>query len=267
LKALVIGMGVGVHHAKAYQEEGLDVIVCDKDPEKIEGYEEGTTDYKSALRDADVVSVCTDDETHFQIASEALQMGKYVVIEKPPCLEVDEAAFLKKYDDHLYCNLPLPYHFSYLDVVAPYLIEIEYNWGRHQKFSQGWRANGYDIVMGAGLHVVDLLLYFKPRGWVDAAFFGANTSQINGKYDNVQALFQNSDGTIARISVNCGFNGQHNHRVALYARDNNRIVVNDAEVDKTPGIRDFVQKITSGEKIENPRLWDAMSLCFQMRDA
>ena len=269
MKALVIGMGTGWNHATAYQEEGLDVIVCDTNPEKLAGCPwEQTTDYRTEIRNADIVSICTDDASHFLLATEALNHGKYVVIEKPPCLSVDEMAHLKQFDDRIYCNLPLPFHFiNLIDEFRdkePYLIECDYNWGRFHKFSEGWRADGYDIVLGAGLHMFDLLLCFKPEGWDDGAALGANKSGINGPFDCVQSIMRNIDGTLGRVGLNCGFNGDHSHRLAVYCRDYHRVSINTEKVDKTAGIRYFVQKITSGEEIKNDRLWSAMGLCFQL---
>jgi predicted dehydrogenase len=266
MRALVIGLGVGEQHVKAYREEGLDVVVCDTDPAKLMLLGKGTTDYRTEIRDADIVSVCTPDETHFEIVSEALRHGCYVVVEKPPCLSEDEMEYLMQFGGKIYCNLPLSYHFAELiaDVGNPYLIELEYNWGRHHKFGESWRKDGYSILLGAGLHMFDLLLCLKNDMPIDGAALGSNKSGVNADYDCFQSLMRYEDGTMARVGLNCGYNGAHIHRVALYERDNQRILENRESVDKTAGIRDFVNKISRGEEINNTRLWDAMKLAFHL---
>jgi len=270
VKALVIGLGVGEQHARAYKEEGLDVVVCDNDPAKLalQPYDK-TDDYRTEIRSADIVSVCTPDEYHFQIVSDAINHGCYVVVEKPPCLSLDEMEYLQKHDEKLYCNLPLPFHFkSLIDEFKdkePYLIECDYNWGRHHKLVEGWRSQGkYSIILGAGLHMFDLMLAFKDGLPEDGAALGSNKSGVDAPFDCVESIMRWTDGTLGRVSLNCGFNGEHEHRVAVYSREYHRIVHNTESVDKTIGIRNFLNQINTGEKIDNSRLWKAMSLCFQL---
>jgi len=275
MKALVIGGGVGEQHILAYKQKGLDVTLVETDAERREElaakHEIAVTDrYDTMLSQVDIVSICTPDKEHFMQAQQALDRGTYVVLEKPPCLTPDELVWLQRFDDRIYCNLPLPWHFkSLIDEFRDqetYLIELDYLWGRHHKLVEGWRSEGgYSIVLGAGIHLFDLAMHFKDEMPVDGAALGANKSGVNAPFDCVQGIIRWQDGTLARININCGFNGAHEHRVGVYAREKHKIENNLSSVDKKPGIIDFVEAIEAKHHIENSRLWRAMALCFELQ--
>ena len=101
LKVGVIGTGRwGKKHIEEYSKmndvELLWVSDINKDDLKIckEKYniENVTTDYNELLsQDIDAVSICTSNETHYEVCKDALNAGKNVLVEKPLTLKSDEA--------------------------------------------------------------------------------------------------------------------------------------------------------------------------------
>lgn len=77
----------------------------------------GTTDYKDILKsDVDLVAIATPPETHYQIATDCLEAGKHVLVEKPLTLsskssekliELSERKNLKLFVDHTFVFHPV----------------------------------------------------------------------------------------------------------------------------------------------------------------
>lgn len=100
LKVGIVGLGIGRHHLKAYQQMAdVEVIaVADVSPERLEeiGAANGVphlyTDYQAMLArdDLDIVNVCTPNHLHAPIAIAALERGMHVLCEKPLARTVAE---------------------------------------------------------------------------------------------------------------------------------------------------------------------------------
>lgn len=283
LKAAVIGLGVGQEHLRAYKEAGCEIVgVVDWDMELRERVAaeyncHSFAQYKPFqdvpdIKDADIVSVCTYDQTHYEIAKSLWEFGKHVIVEKPPCLRPDHLENLRavvaaKPAQSFMCNLPLPYHFRELldvDFGDIYMIETSYNWGRAHKLKE-WRADckEYSFVLGAGLHMLDLMVFLKEREIGYGAALATNATGFHSP-DTYAAVFNFSDGALGNLTINCGYEGVHEHVVKVWGRKDHRIVSNREEVDKTAPIKDFVRRLENGETWDNTRLWHVMEACFSL---
>lgn len=98
-KIAVIGAGYwGINHVRNFHELGALRMVCDTSRESLARIKdrfpdvEVEADYRAALTDADVrgVVIATPAETHYNLASAALEAGKDVLVEKPLTLDLDE---------------------------------------------------------------------------------------------------------------------------------------------------------------------------------
>ncbi|MDP2671612.1 MAG: Gfo/Idh/MocA family oxidoreductase [bacterium] len=106
LKAGVIGIGnMGRHHVRNYAEMGGVALVGIVDLDKKLGRQLAKkfstryyADYKEFFKNEkpDLVSVCVPTQLHLKIASEALESGSNVLVEKPIASNVDEAKALIK---------------------------------------------------------------------------------------------------------------------------------------------------------------------------
>ena len=91
LKAAVIGTGrLGTLHARVYSEiPHIKLIgVCDTDIHKAAGIAhqyntKAYDEYKTLIPQADIVSIATPTNTHFEIANFAIHLNKHVLVEKP----------------------------------------------------------------------------------------------------------------------------------------------------------------------------------------
>jgi predicted dehydrogenase len=104
LKAAVIGMGVGLAHAKGYlaNPDAELIAVCDADPARLKDRadplgippEMRFTDYKELLKlpGLDVVSIGLPNFLHAPVAIAAFEAGKDVLCEKPLATTAAEAA-------------------------------------------------------------------------------------------------------------------------------------------------------------------------------
>lgn len=263
MRAMVIGHGsAGKRHEEAYRSLGINAIVVDR-----------SNGWRAHLPDVEIVSICSPDEFHFDQAVECLKAGKHVMVEKPPCTRPDEAAFLEKWaNEHpeqaFACCLPLPWRFAEFADKIPeigqiYQIEMEYNYGRRNKLMEGWRANrNYSMVLGAGLHMIDLMLWLFPSRPVDGSAIGISTTKV--RHDTIQAIMKMNDGAIARLAVNGGYEGRHFHRVKVSGLGGVLEMDTDNDIDHLAPVKTFVETIMRGERVRSGRLWDAMRICFNI---
>jgi len=94
MKYSVIGMGfIYDRHVKAIHDNGGEIkLVCDideskKDKSKAKFFKNWRDMYLSKeFTEIDYVVICTPNNTHFEMAIEALRKGKKVICEKPPIL-------------------------------------------------------------------------------------------------------------------------------------------------------------------------------------
>ena len=105
LRVGVIGCGHwGPNHVRVFSElEETRVVACaDTNESSLRRTRKrfpnirGTSEYRHLLDDAsiDAVVIATPTGTHAQIAGEAIQAGKHVLLEKPLCQTNEEAAYL-----------------------------------------------------------------------------------------------------------------------------------------------------------------------------
>lgn len=282
VKALIIGFGsAGNTHLQAYKAAGVEVsAIADTAAGPLDiirpedGIQKVGPDWRRILPDVDIVSICSPDEYHFLQVTECLRAGKHVIVEKPPCTRPDELKFLMKWtaehpEQNFACSLPLPWNFTELAAKIPdlgkiYLIEVEYNYGRKSKLMNGWRANpNYSMVLGGGLHMLDLVFWLHPERPADGAAFGCSTTVA--RVDTIQAIMRFPSGAIGRLGVNGGYEGRHYHRVAVFGEKADGLIVETTgEVDKTLPVKAFAEAVKVGTKIDNTRLWDAMKVCFEI---
>jgi UDP-N-acetylglucosamine 3-dehydrogenase len=99
-KVAVIGAGYwGKKHVGEYLAiQGTEVVVADISADNRKACEEKfkvrtVPDYAQVLSDKSIiaVSICTPNETHYEICKEALEAGKHVLLEKPMTLVSGQA--------------------------------------------------------------------------------------------------------------------------------------------------------------------------------
>jgi predicted dehydrogenase len=191
----VIGSGsIADQHLRALKDLPLARLagVYSRTREKAErvGTREGcrwTTDYRELLRDpqVDVVDIVTSSGSHGPIATEALEAGKHVLVEKPMAMTVAECDRMLEHARSKGLTLSVVSQRRFEEqnrlikrmvdegaIGKLLLIEVSCPYYRTQDYyrSADWRgkiASDGGAIMNQGIHAVDLMLWFAgPARWV-----------------------------------------------------------------------------------------------------
>jgi predicted dehydrogenase len=248
LRVGVIGLGVGEKHALAYAQDPRCELtaLCDHSEERLahvgSDYPDArcTTDAGALLADPelDLVSIASFDDNHFEQALAALRAGKHVFCEKPLCRTLDETralaeALRMRSDTHLMSNLVLrsaPLYRWLRDQVDAealgtlYSFDGDYLYGRLHKITEGWRrdVDGYSVMLGGGIHLVDLMLWLSRErpATVAASGNGIATEGSRFRYqDYVAALFEFPSGLVGRVTANFACVHAHQHVVRMFGTE------------------------------------------------
>lgn len=245
LRAGVIGLGVGEQHIRGFaaHPDAAVLALCDRDSGKRDmaraKYPAARVyEVAEALIDdpeINVVSIATYDNEHYDYVIRALRAGKHVFVEKPMCLEADElVAIRRELAAHpgirLSTNTVLRQspRFRWLkqaiaegQLGTPYLVEADYVYGRLEKLTEGWRGRspGYSVMLGGGVHMVDLLLWLMEERPIEAFALANDTCSAGSPFsgnDMTIALLRFAGGLVAKVSANFGSVHPHFHRLLVY---------------------------------------------------
>lgn len=241
--AAVVGLGVGEAHARAYAalDDASLLLVHDLDRDRAGEVAarlgcRAAESFEQILADDDVsvVSIASFDDAHFGQVVAALAAGKHVFAEKPLCRTADEARQVelawRDSGRNVASNLVLrsapAYGWLREQIAAGALGEIyafdgDYLYGRLHKITEGWRrsVDDYSVMLGGGIHLVDLMLWLTAQrpGDVVAAGNRISTSGTAFRYDDfVAARFRFSSGLVGRITANFGSVHPHQHVVRVF---------------------------------------------------
>lgn len=241
----VIGLGVGERLAATFSAipDCRLVAICDKDADKLaEVGNRFPTAQRFADADAlihcdgiDVIAIASYDDAHSNQIVSALDAGRHVFAEKPLCQSAVELAAIREAlkrnpslrlsSNTLLRNSPrfrdLRNRISGGDMGRLYCIEADYLYGRFHKILDGWRGNipGYSVMLGGGIHMIDLVLWLCGERPVDVSATGNAIVSEGSKFegpDCVMALLNFPSGLIAKVGANFGCVHPHYHRLAVW---------------------------------------------------
>lgn len=245
LKAGVIGLGVGERHILGYEVDNRCEVVslCDLNQERLREVGQKypgkslTTSPDELLSDPeiDVVSIASFDDAHRDQVISALEHGKHVFVEKPLCLsrpELDDITevLLKHPELQLSSNFVLRRVPRFVelrkrikagDLGQIYYAEGDYDYGRVQKLTHGWRGRipNYSVVHGGGIHLIDLLLWLTG-GTVQEVFAYGNQISTEGSQfagdDMVVSVLKFTNGQVAKVASNFASVTPHHHNLSVY---------------------------------------------------
>ena len=244
LRAGVVGLGVGEQHIAGYRAhpDCRVVALSDIDPARCRAMADKYPELEVlsdpfallARRDLDVVSIASPDDKHYAQIVAGLEHGKHLFVEKPLCLKREELDDIKRRlrasGLALSSNLVLRNSPRFLDLRRRlragelgevYHLEADYNYGRIHKIVSGWRGSipEYSVMLGGGVHVVDLLLWLTGKRVVEVAAFGNNISTRGTAFrsmDAVLAILRFEDRSMAKVAANFGCVFPHFHRLLVY---------------------------------------------------
>ncbi|MFC4775979.1 Gfo/Idh/MocA family protein [Paenibacillus sp. GCM10023252] len=214
IQVAVIGTGsISESHLQAYANHPNVHIaaLCDLNEERAgraaEKYKvpqaQVYTDYRELLQNKDIqaVSICTWNNTHAEIAIEALRQGKHVLVEKPLCKTVAEALQVEEAVHAFGKILQIGYVRRYeprAQMVQRFAADGEFGEIYYAKASLlrrlgnpgGWFADkersGGGPLIDIGVHIIDLCWYLMGRP-KPVAVSGCTHNKL-GNRANVQHL-------------------------------------------------------------------------------
>ena len=245
LQAGIIGLGVGEQHIAAYAEHpSFEVCsICDTDASKLAEVSRrrpgitATGTPEEILQDLEVsvVSIASYDNFHAEQIIMALKAGKHVFAEKPLCLFLEEAAEIsaalrQRPDLKLSSNLILRCSPRFQDLKdritagqlgEVYAIEADYNYGRIEKLTNGWRGeiDYYSVMLGGGVHMVDLVRWLTGAEVEEVFATGNRVATAGSRFrhpDYVCTLLRLDNGIRAKVSANFGCVHPHFHGLTVF---------------------------------------------------
>jgi predicted dehydrogenase len=245
LRVGVIGLGVGAQHAEVYARRADCelAVLCDLAPLTLSQVGARfpdvaqTTDASHVLRDPSVqaVSIATYDDCHHAQVIQALANGKHVFVEKPLCLhrrEFDDikSALAQHPELQLSSNLILRKSPRFIELKQMirdgilgdiYYVEGDYLYGRLQKIVDGWRGRieGYSVMHGGGIHLIDLLTWLLDDAIVEVTAVGNAIAARGSDFrynDTVVALLRLRSGAVGKVSANFGCVHPHFHALTIF---------------------------------------------------
>lgn len=248
INAGIIGLGVGESHISGYQahKQCRVTAICDFNREALERVSQRhphLKTYASAEElindpDIDVVSIASYDNYHYEQIAAALEINKHVFVEKPLCLLEEEAIKIRsllreKPHLKLSSNLILRHSPRFtklkkkIDAGAMgelYYLEADYNYGRMDKITKGWRGklDYYSIVLGGGVHMVDLLLWLSGDTVEEVSAFGNGISSAGTNFqynDLVASVLRFKSGIVGKMTCNFGCVMPHFHGLSVFGTE------------------------------------------------
>lgn len=218
VSAAVIGVGsMGRHHARVYREmDGVDLVgVVDTDPQV--GARVGAlygvpsfTDY-TAMLDAvhpEIVSVAVPTSLHYSVASDLVQRGVHVLLEKPITSTIEEAAALISLADKAGVIVSV----GHIERFNPVIVELRKRIGADaigriykvhmQRLSPyPGRIRDAGVVVDLASHDIDLMRFLIHEPIV--RLYSETLMTINSeREDAFSGLMRFASGIIGLIDVN-----------------------------------------------------------------
>jgi len=318
----IIGLGIGEQHANAIAKHpGCELVyLYDNDANKSHELKqklqqgEVAESFDACLQNQKVnmLIIASYDEAHFAQVIAALDAGKHVFVEKPVCQSHTQLKTLK--DRWSYYDGKLKLSSNLILRAAPlyqwvkqeisnnnfgdiYAIDGDYLYGRFNKIVQGWRGKdaNYSVMMGGGIHIIDLMLWFlgqRPKSVMSFAN-RISTQTWNGERaqkgsfennDFVTSVFEFKSGVIGNIKANFSCVHQHQHTLRIFGtkatfiyddmgarlhqgRDDNpqveKIELSALPSHKSDLLPDFIHAIKTNADLNahTQEIFDGISLC------
>jgi predicted dehydrogenase len=170
---------------------------------------ETTSDYRDILRNPriDAVAISTPVTTHFELAMEALEAGKHVLVEKPMTATSEEALRLIEKADRRNLVLMVDHTFVYTGAVRKIreLIDRgslgELYYYDSTRVNLGLFQHDVDVIWDLAVHDLSIMEFILPESPV--AISATGIGHIKGAAENIAYVTAFYDSSlIAHLSVN-----------------------------------------------------------------
>lgn len=184
----------------------------------------------------DLVVIASPDHSHYKQIMQSLKYKKNIFIEKPICINLKELKNISdewkknKYQVNLRSNLILRTSPLYVWLKKQikkkyfgeiYSIDVEYLYGRLNKFVKGWRGNekNYSVMSGGGIHMIDLTCWLINQFPIEVSSNTSNLATKKLKLKSKDLFFSTlkfKSGLILRASANFACVFKHQHTIKIF---------------------------------------------------
>lgn len=199
------------------------------------------TDYESA----DIIDICTPNIDHFSQAVDAVDKGKDVILEKPPCASLEQMDTLELFDELSGCGFIYPV-FQYRDIpidLGPDMV----GYHRDPAYYSGWRGE-YDTAFGGIIvsHMFhDISRIVHQYGHISAV----DASDIRWNYEGVEVE--------TRASINFYVGTKHFYRTAFISTNGNKNII------PNPGYVEYFRNLVLAPDLEETRhIMEVVTACY-----
>ena len=242
--AAIIGMGIGEKHLEAinnYKNSKVKTI-CEFNKNKNIKLKKKYPKIKFTDNENDIfsdkeinlVSIASYDQFHYDQINKCFKNKKNIIVEKPICqnfLQLKKITKLieKNPNIKITSNLVLRVNTLFkifkkkLKLPNVFYIEADYIWGRRNKLF-GWRSKseGYSLIKGAGIHLIDLINWMTKQRPLTVSAFGntINTKKSKFKKESfILMIFKFKNDLIVKITANGGAAYEHFHEVKIFSKN------------------------------------------------
>ncbi len=226
----------------------------------------------------DLVIICSYDNFHYKQIIKAIKNKKNIFCEKPICQNLSQLRniynlFSKKNKLKFSSNFILRTvsEFKFLKKIVQnqkmgniYYIEADYNYGRLEKITKGWRGRipFYSVISGGGIHLIDIICNYLGE-YPTAVFASANkiaTSKSAFKFnDFVISVLKFKSKKISKVTANFGSVTPHHHHLKFFGTkgsffkeyDQSTLISNRYNVKKNSKKFNFDKKYNKSELLNN----------------
>jgi len=242
--AAIIGMGIGEKHLEAIEhyKKSFVKIICEKNEKKIKFLKKKyphkiiTTNEDVIFKDSSInlVSIASYDDFHYSQVIKSLKNDKNVIVEKPMCLKLNQLSEIdkilkKKKSVKMTSNLVLRVNSLFkefkkrTDINSTFYIEADYIWGRKKKLF-GWRSKvkDYSLILGAGIHVIDLVMWILGSKPISVTTFTNKKSTIKSKFKKdslILILLEFPLNILVKITANGAAIHNHFHEMKIFSNN------------------------------------------------
>lgn len=290
----VVGLGMGASRSRMIaQTEGARLVaVADIREERARKVAEelscdAATDYHTLLdrSDIDVIMVMTPSGMHADVAIDALEAGKHVIVTKPMEVTLERADMIIEAAERTGRLLAVDFEARYFPTMVRIkrailegmfgkliLAEARLKWYRSQEYYERsgwrgtWRYDGGGSLANQTIHLIDLLLWFMGDvEEVDAAHIGVYAHEIETE-DLGMALLRFKNGAVGAILGTTTFPRDAYSGVEVHGVDGGviaHVFVGDVEQwffrdsdrqppDVTPRVRNVIEDVISALREGTP---------------
>ncbi len=210
----IIGVGsMGKNHARVNSEMGVLAGIADSDEATARPLAEKFgveyfSDYKDMFASVDAITVATPTMTHFQIAMDAIQAGKHVLVEKPICPTIEEAEKMVKAAEDAGVILAVgqierhnPVVKFARDSIAQGKFGDVVSIAARRVSTFPGRISDVGVLLDLGIHDVDVIRYLAQSPVISVYALGGKRQ--NDKFeDHANILLEFENGILGFVEVN-----------------------------------------------------------------